>query len=81
MLHLEGYVHDELRRRREGACSLDHRYREEWFALRRAARVARRHAVAHWAGERLVRTGESLRTWAARGIAEQRGSTSSSCSM
>lgn len=77
MLQLEGYVRDEMRRRSDEMCSLDHRYREEWLTLQRQRRIARRHALASWAGERLVRTGESLRSWAARGSAEQRGSTTS----
>ncbi len=77
MLQLEGYVRDEMRRRREETDSLECRYRQEWFVQQRQRRIARRHALASWAGERLVRTGESLRGWAARGIAEQHDSTAS----
>lgn len=71
MLNLDYYVESELHRLQNESSSPMLQHFEQWRQWQEAARIARRHAIARWAGDRLVRTGEWLRAWSAQAAAHQ----------
>lgn len=58
------YVHSKEYRLRHMPPNAAERARMEWLMLQSELRRARRHALAHWLGSRLVRLGERLQRWA-----------------
>ena len=64
MFHLEAYCHGELHQLETTRGGAAQRHREQWLQWQSEARVARRRIFLAWAGDRLIESGERLRSWA-----------------
>jgi hypothetical protein len=73
------YVSLEEHRLHHEAPTAAERAHAEWVQWQRQIRLARRHALARWAGRRLVRLGERLQHWAEAASASGRGSRGPVC--
>jgi hypothetical protein len=71
MNYNEMYIREELRRLEVERPNKAARHYQRWLADRDAERKARRRALIGWLGDRMVATGERLRSWSMAGIASQ----------